>query len=87
MWSTLGWTSPAVVAPKDETLAMIYGRTRTRCRRVLEHLFRMQSAEVFESIIDWWSRDLVIPFYFFGWVDGRIDGEKIGAYCSDQRSI
>lgn len=47
----------------------------------------MQSAEVFESIIDWWSRDLVIPFYFFGWVDGRIDGEKIGAYCSDQRSI
>lgn len=39
---------------------MIYTRTRLRCRRVLEHLFRVQSSEVFESIVDWWSRDLTV---------------------------
>ena len=31
-----------------------------RCRRVLEHLFRVQSAEVFESIVDCWSKDLPV---------------------------
>jgi len=36
---------------------MIYSRTRVRCRRVLEHLFRIQSAEVLESVIDCWSRE------------------------------
>jgi hypothetical protein len=39
---------------------MIYARTRLRCRRVLEHLFRVQSSEVFESIVDWWSKDLTV---------------------------
>lgn len=36
---------------------MIYNRTRLRCRRTLEHLFRVQSAEVFESIVECWNRD------------------------------
>ena len=43
---------------------MIYARTRLRCRRVLEHLFRVQSSEVFESIVDWWSRDLTVNNFF-----------------------
>ncbi|KAF7307364.1 Dopey-N domain-containing protein [Mycena indigotica] len=58
VWSTLAWEERRVWESKDESLAMIYNRTRMRCRRVLEHLFRMQSAEVFESIIDCWNREL-----------------------------
>lgn len=58
IWGTLVWTNPQTWASKDESLSVIYNRTRVRCRRVLEHLFRVQSAEVFESIVDCWSKDL-----------------------------
>ncbi|KAJ7755024.1 Dopey, N-terminal-domain-containing protein [Mycena maculata] len=58
VWSTLKWTDREPWTSKDETLSMIYTRTRLRCRRVLEHLFRVQSAEVFESVIDCWHREL-----------------------------
>ncbi|KAJ6601434.1 Dopey, N-terminal-domain-containing protein [Mycena vulgaris] len=58
VWSTLLWSDREVWSSKDETLSVIYTRTRLRCRRVLEHLFRVQSAEVFESIIDCWNREL-----------------------------
>ncbi|KAJ6623058.1 Dopey, N-terminal-domain-containing protein [Mycena sp. CBHHK59/15] len=58
VWATMSWSDPASWSSKDETLSLIYTRTRLRCRRVLEHLFRVQSAEVFESIIDCWNREL-----------------------------
>ncbi|CAK5264480.1 unnamed protein product [Mycena citricolor] len=58
VWSTLAWEERSTWSSKDETLELIYSRTRLRCRRVLEHLFRVQSAEVFESIIDYWNREL-----------------------------
>ncbi|KAF7303085.1 Dopey-N domain-containing protein [Mycena kentingensis (nom. inval.)] len=58
VWSTLAWTDRELWSSKDESLSMIYNRTRLRCRRVLEHLFRVKSAEVFESIIDCWNREL-----------------------------
>ncbi|KAJ4470942.1 Dopey, N-terminal-domain-containing protein [Lentinula aciculospora] len=58
IWGTLGWTDPEDTNSRDESLALTYNRTRTRCRRVLEHIFRVQSAEVFESIVDCWNRDL-----------------------------
>ncbi|KAF9011155.1 Dopey, N-terminal-domain-containing protein [Cyathus striatus] len=51
------WKSPPITASKDESLSLIFNRVRLRCRRVLEHLFRVQSAEVFESIVDCWSRN------------------------------
>lgn len=57
VWASLIWKAPEQWTPKDYTLSMIYTRTRLRCRRVLEHLFRVQSAEVFECVVDWWSRD------------------------------
>lgn len=60
IWGTLVWTNPQTWASKDESLSVIYNRTRVRCRRVLEHLFRVQSAEVFESIVDCWSKDLPV---------------------------
>jgi len=36
---------------------MIFNRVRLRCRRILEHLFRVHSAEVFESVVERWNRD------------------------------
>jgi hypothetical protein len=41
---------------QKESLTLIYMRTRSRCRRVLEHLFRAHPLEVLESVIDCWSR-------------------------------
>ncbi|KAF5384809.1 hypothetical protein D9615_001099 [Tricholomella constricta] len=61
VWGTLSWTNPTSWSSKDESLSLVYNRTRIRCRRVLEHLFRVQSFEVFESIVDCWSRDLPNP--------------------------
>ncbi|KAJ3739812.1 Dopey, N-terminal-domain-containing protein [Lentinula detonsa] len=58
IWGTLEWTEPEATTSRNESLALIYSRTRIRCRRVLEHIFRVQSAEVFESIVDCWDRDL-----------------------------
>lgn len=34
-----------------------YSKTRMRCRKVLEHLFRAHSTEVLESVVDCWQRD------------------------------
>ncbi|KIM47693.1 hypothetical protein M413DRAFT_439360 [Hebeloma cylindrosporum] len=59
-WASLIWKTPETWSPENDSLSMIYTRTRLRCRRVLEHLFRVQSSEVFESIVDWWSRDLTL---------------------------
>ncbi|KAK7464504.1 hypothetical protein VKT23_006673 [Stygiomarasmius scandens] len=58
IWCTLSWSDPEPLSSKDESLALIYNRSRSRCRRVLEHLFRAQSAEVFECIVDCWNRDM-----------------------------
>ncbi|KIK71711.1 hypothetical protein GYMLUDRAFT_33858 [Collybiopsis luxurians FD-317 M1] len=58
IWGTLARTDPEGTRSRDESLVLIYNRTRTRCRRVLEHIFRVQSAEVFESVVDCWNRDM-----------------------------
>ncbi|KAJ3572176.1 hypothetical protein NP233_g3254 [Leucocoprinus birnbaumii] len=57
IWSALLWKKRDAETARDESLSMIYNRTRLRCRRSLEHLFRVQSAEVFESIVECWNRD------------------------------
>ncbi|KAG6813245.1 hypothetical protein H0H92_012882 [Tricholoma furcatifolium] len=63
IWGVLSWKNPTTWSPKDESLSLIYTRTRTRSRRVLEHFFRVQAVEVFESVIDCWNRfpDSTIP--------------------------
>ncbi|KAF9056037.1 Dopey, N-terminal-domain-containing protein [Panaeolus papilionaceus] len=60
VWASLMWTTPTSWSARDDSMSLIYNRTRLRCRRILEHLFRVQSGEVFESLIDWWSRDLTL---------------------------
>ncbi len=44
---------------QEESITLIYSRSRARCRRVLEHLFRAYSLEVLESIIECWARGTV----------------------------
>ncbi|KAG5652198.1 hypothetical protein H0H81_005933 [Sphagnurus paluster] len=61
IWGTLSWTNPTRWSSKDESLSLVYSRSRIRCRRVLEHLFRVQAVEVFESIVDCWNRDSPNP--------------------------
>lgn len=60
IWGTMVWKPPSVWSPREESLSLIYNRTRARCRRALEHLFRVQPMEVFESIIDWWNKDTLM---------------------------
>ncbi|KAF9654142.1 hypothetical protein BDM02DRAFT_3152598 [Thelephora ganbajun] len=61
MWVTFEWRTPQPWTSKDDSLSYIYNRARTRCRRVLEHLFRERSTEVLESIIERWSGDSLKP--------------------------
>jgi len=63
VWVSLVWKKPSVYSPKDDSLNLMFNRTRFRCRRVLEHLFRVQSGEVFESIVDWWSRENLVSLH------------------------
>lgn len=39
---------------QEESLTLIFTRTRTRCRRVLEHLFRAHPLEVIEAVVECW---------------------------------
>ncbi|KAL0565856.1 hypothetical protein V5O48_016166, partial [Marasmius crinis-equi] len=57
IWCTLSWSNPPTPSSRDESLSVIYTRTRLRCRRVLEHIFRVQSGEVFESVVECWNTD------------------------------
>ncbi|EPQ60111.1 hypothetical protein GLOTRDRAFT_101965 [Gloeophyllum trabeum ATCC 11539] len=67
LWVAMVWTAPVSLSPKDHTLVVIYNRSRTRCRRVLEHIFRAQSSEVLESIVDCWSKNCVTPLALQVW--------------------
>ncbi|KAI0323044.1 Dopey, N-terminal-domain-containing protein [Amylostereum chailletii] len=57
LWTTLVWSERHAWTPMGDSLAMISNKSRARCRRVLEHLFRIHSAEVLESIVDCWNRE------------------------------
>ncbi|KAF9225321.1 hypothetical protein BS17DRAFT_872565 [Gyrodon lividus] len=58
IWVNFIWTTSKSKRPEDDSLSMIYSRTRSRCRRALEHLFRAYPAEVLEAIVSCWDRDL-----------------------------
>ncbi|KAH7907786.1 Dopey, N-terminal-domain-containing protein, partial [Hygrophoropsis aurantiaca] len=57
IWQSMIWIDPLTPSAEDDTLSLIFLRTRGRSRRALEHLFRVQPTEVFESIIDCWDRE------------------------------
>ncbi|KAI6114892.1 Dopey, N-terminal-domain-containing protein [Pisolithus croceorrhizus] len=45
---------------EDDSLSIIYSRTRARCRRALEYLSRVHPSEVLESLVICWDRDLTL---------------------------
>ena len=57
VWAATAQTGLRPSTPKYEMLSLVCTKTRTRCRRVLEHFFRLQPAEVLESIIDCWNTE------------------------------
>ncbi|KAI5833359.1 hypothetical protein K523DRAFT_343112 [Schizophyllum commune Tattone D] len=57
LWSNFVWSQPEPSSSTDDSLSLIYTRTRLRCRRVLEHLYRVYPVEVFESIVECWMRE------------------------------
>lgn len=57
VWLSTGTTTPSDFGPEAETILLIQGRTRLRCRKAMERLFRAQSAEVLESLIECWFDD------------------------------
>lgn len=60
LWVNFIWTSSPSKRSEDDSLAMIYSRTRGRCRRVLEYLFRAYPSEVLEGVVSCWDRDLTL---------------------------
>ncbi|KAG2044595.1 Dopey, N-terminal-domain-containing protein [Suillus americanus] len=60
IWVNMVWYDTTGLRPEADSLSMIYNRTHTRCRRVLEHLFRAHPTEVLESIIECWDHDALL---------------------------
>ncbi|KAI0639909.1 Dopey, N-terminal-domain-containing protein [Trametes polyzona] len=54
MWDKLVIPQDGRWGSQEESLSLIYGRARTRTKRVLEHLFRAHSSEVLEAVVDCW---------------------------------
>ncbi|KAH9996513.1 Dopey, N-terminal-domain-containing protein [Russula vinacea] len=57
VWADTAQSKLRTSTPKHEMLSLICVKARTRCRKVLEHFFRLQSAEVLESIVECWSTE------------------------------
>ncbi|GJE86225.1 Dopey, N-terminal-domain-containing protein [Phanerochaete sordida] len=57
MWEQLVVPPQSRWGSQEESLTLIYTRARTRCRRVLEHLFKAHPLEVLESVVECWYRD------------------------------
>ncbi|KAL1738627.1 hypothetical protein HDZ31DRAFT_78212, partial [Schizophyllum fasciatum] len=57
LWSNFIWSPPQHSTSTDDSLSLIFTRTRLRCRRVLEHFFRVYPVEVFESVVECWMRE------------------------------
>ncbi|OAX42077.1 hypothetical protein K503DRAFT_863326 [Rhizopogon vinicolor AM-OR11-026] len=60
IWVNMVWHDTDSLRPEVDSLSMIFNRAHTRCRRVLEHLFRAHPTEVLESIIECWDRDAML---------------------------
>ncbi|KAF8313993.1 hypothetical protein DL93DRAFT_1101270 [Clavulina sp. PMI_390] len=54
LWSILGVAEDLEEPPYRSALASVVVRVRARCMKTLEHLFKVQSSEVLESLIECW---------------------------------
>lgn len=61
LWSVLGVVEVSDSPPYRSALASIAVRMRLRCMKTLEHLFKVQSSEVLESLIECWLMTTIVP--------------------------
>ncbi|KAG8740013.1 hypothetical protein FRC10_004853 [Ceratobasidium sp. 414] len=56
LWIASAWNPSSPPHAMDESISLTYGRARLRCRKVLERIFRVHSAEVLEIIVEYWDK-------------------------------
>jgi hypothetical protein len=56
LWIASAWNPSTPPHAIDESISLTYGRARMRCRKVFERVFRVQSADVLEILVDCWDK-------------------------------
>lgn len=56
LWIASAWNPSSPPHAVDESISLTYGRARLRCRKVFERIFRVQSTEVLEIIVECWDK-------------------------------
>ncbi|CAE6407081.1 unnamed protein product [Rhizoctonia solani] len=56
LWIASAWNPSTPPHAVDESISLTYGRARMRCRKVFERVFRVQSADVLEILVDCWDK-------------------------------
>ncbi|QRW09045.1 hypothetical protein RhiLY_08044 [Ceratobasidium sp. AG-Ba] len=56
LWIASAWNPSSPPHAMDESISLTYARARLRCRKVLERIFRVQSAEVLEIMVECWEK-------------------------------
>ncbi|KAG8769969.1 hypothetical protein FRC12_004614 [Ceratobasidium sp. 428] len=56
LWIASAWNPSSPPHAMDESISLTYARARLRCRKVLERIFRVHSAEVLEIIVEYWNK-------------------------------
>ncbi|KAG8710253.1 hypothetical protein FRC11_004702, partial [Ceratobasidium sp. 423] len=56
LWIASAWNPSSPPHAIDESISLTYGRARMRCRKVFERIFRVQSTDVLEILVDCWDK-------------------------------
>ncbi|KAJ1302793.1 hypothetical protein OPQ81_003100 [Rhizoctonia solani] len=56
LWIASAWNPSLPPHAIDESISLTYGRARMRCRKVFERIFRVQSTDVLEILVDCWDK-------------------------------
>ncbi|CAE7181510.1 unnamed protein product [Rhizoctonia solani] len=56
LWIASAWNPSSPSHAIDESISLTYGRARMRCRKVFERIFRVQSTDVLEILVDCWEK-------------------------------
>ncbi|CAE6478176.1 unnamed protein product [Rhizoctonia solani] len=56
LWVASAWNPSSPPHAIDESISLTYGRARMRCRKVFERIFRVQSTDVLEILVDCWDK-------------------------------
>ncbi|CAE6451535.1 unnamed protein product [Rhizoctonia solani] len=56
LWIASAWNPSSPPHAVDESISLTYGRARMRCRKAFERIFRVQSTDVLEILVDCWDK-------------------------------